>query len=1211
MGMNLKSKATAAASILLFLLAGGPSALAQCTEMTDSVSETFINGTYLDLASSSAKFWYRDTANPQDIVTLEKLGANFTIANPTSVPSWIMIVTTNDFDLDGWVDYIGTNSGYSNCLAFVENMGASGSVGTFTITHWIDGSAGNSSGWPTAGVGGAPIDSLSRHNGITSGDYDGDGDYDFLYVVSSNTAPHPLVYCWLYRNNLISGGVNTGVLSFTQVDMLSAWSGTIGGVGWTSTFMDSTDIDKDGDIDILIGNKDGDIYRLVNTGNGAVNSSTFALDAAPVVSAGFGGQGCSVVIAADFDGDEDHSVDIMAASVSTADIQFWTNDGSGDFTLAATFTDGSGDLHNNLYDGAGSVGMHGDFDYDGDEDFVIGTDNWNYPYSGAGYGGKCYYFRNNGAGSFVVTLVYDGPTRTPTVSDFDLGATFDYDNDGDIDFLIADGNHSQYYYVFVNSLASVYNLEGAAVSLNMTPALSSSLYAITQVRFTTITQSVLGGSSSGLSVSYYVSNDDGKSWELYETYSDSNISSKADQPWHEFHTYGSRLRWKAVLSAGDDGIPAYPASSYDTPSIDRLVLEYIYVDRLEYSRSSAAAAAIISGSRRKLIVSASFIFPGYEGQLRAYDVTDIGLSSVSGSTLQTIATSDLSSPTGRSVTEGGSILWDAGQLLASRSYSDRTVYTAYKPTTSSPLTRIAFTSSNASALASLLKDTNNDNAGLINFVLGQGRSWKLGDILHSSPVIVGPPNGNAAALGITYAAFQSTYANRQSVVYIGANDGMLHCFDLVTGAELWAFIPYNLLPKLNNMSGRDASTGARYYRHDFYVEGTPMVGDAYINGAWRTVLMCGQGSGKGSTAAGGLNYYFALDVTDPTNPLVLWEAKDKYTMGETWSTPAFGRVLSGTTYYWVAFVGSGYDNDASRTVGNRFYLIQLDNGQILKTFTVTADVDTTKAAKCPNPYANIQVTVPGSPTAVDVNEDGRTDYVYFGDLDGRLYRLKLTSSSSSSWGLTAIYTDEMSYPIITKPAVALDPATGALPMHILFGTGGDDAAPADRYYAFIALTDTGSSAAVEWYVGDPTELDLPATLDKGTMAVGEKVWSDPVISDKIVYFSSLKGSIENVNPCVNLAEEGRLYARYIQNAAGSAMGQSALKAAGGGATESLQLASKARKAVTIGELQSGGGSSSKKEIYIQEYNSTIERLEQPVGSLLRVVSWREIYKIIR
>jgi hypothetical protein len=212
--------------------------------------------------------------------------------------------------------------------------------------------------------------------------------------------------------------------------------------------------------------------------------------------------------------------------------------------------------------------------------------------------------------------------------------------------------------------------------------------------------------------------------------------------------------------------------------------------------------------------------------------------------------------------------------------------------------------------------------------------------------------------------------------------------------------------------------------------------------------------------------------------------------------------------------------------------------------------------------------------------------------------------------LTAIYTDRLYYPIITKPAVVLDPTTGSTPLHILFGTGGDDSAPTDRYYAFVAMTDTGSSAALEWFIGDPTATGLSSTKDVGTMATGEKVWSDPVISDKIVYYSSLKGSIENVDPCVNLAEAGRLYARYIQATSGSAVGTSALKTSTGATTESLQLASKARKAVTVGELQSGAAGS-KKEVYIQEYNSTIERLEQPVGSLLRVVSWREIYKVIK
>ena len=59
-------------------------------------------------------------------MTLNKVGANFDTANPSYVPAWINALTANDFDLDGWPDYIGTSSSYSNCLAFVRNMGGSG-----------------------------------------------------------------------------------------------------------------------------------------------------------------------------------------------------------------------------------------------------------------------------------------------------------------------------------------------------------------------------------------------------------------------------------------------------------------------------------------------------------------------------------------------------------------------------------------------------------------------------------------------------------------------------------------------------------------------------------------------------------------------------------------------------------------------------------------------------------------------------------------------------------------------------------------------------------------------------------------------------------------------------------------------------------------------------------------------------------------------------
>jgi hypothetical protein len=104
-------------------------------------------------------------------------------------------------------------------------------------------------------------------------------------------------------------------------------------------------------------------------------------------------------------------------------------------------------------------------------------------------------------------------------------------------------------------------------------------------------------------------------------------------------------------------------------------------------------------------------------------------------------------------------------------------------------------------------------------------------------------------------------------------------------------------------------------------------------------------------------------------------------------------------------------------------------------------------------------------------------------------------------------------------------------------------------------------------------------------------------------------SIEAVDPCVNLEGVGKLYGRFIQSIAGSALGGSAFSDASG-TLQSLDLASKTRSAVTLGDTQRVNGDR-KREVYIQEYDSTIQKLEQPVGAVLTIKSWREIYKVIR
>ena len=114
----------------------------------------------------------------------------------------------------------------------------------------------------------------------------------------------------------------------------------------------------------------------------------------------------------------------------------------------------------------------------------------------------------------------------------------------------------------------------------------------------------------------------------------------------------------------------------------------------------------------------------------------------------------------------------------------------------------------------------------------RNRNHPLGDVVHSAPVYF------------------------KGMVYIGANDGMLHGLDATTGAELFAYVPNLVYDHLSELADQS-------YSHKFYVDGTPTA--AKVSSS-RDVLVCGLGKGgKG---------YFALDVTSPTamdETDVLWE----------------------------------------------------------------------------------------------------------------------------------------------------------------------------------------------------------------------------------------------------------------------------------------------------------------------------------------------------
>jgi hypothetical protein len=1192
-------------------------AVQACTEYTRSFSENFDAVDYKDTAASSVARW------PAGPVVLPPLGSNFVVGAADKMGRRIYDCAAGDFDGDGYPDLVGLDISGEYTTPVSSPMSEIRLIRSLCPT--------NGGATPLFAVDMATsYDKFYNHTGpcaITAGDYNGDGLLDFFFMRNSSDI-------FGYNNFKAAMYINVGtptMPAFTVLDFTSAFQTAGIYVYWVANHFTSVNIDAyvtgDTDTDILVISSDR-IYVVRNPGTASFTASNWTItELSYNARTGFTGlPGGSCIAAADFDGDGDP--DIVGGTVgATAYLVFYENDGVGVFTRSEIAITNSTCV--------GSVGIEADdFTGDGRPDIFVVTDA---AYRGGTAQARIWFLRNLGLSGGEVSWLFRCLNActppTPSPYDIDMVTSLDYDQDGDMDLVIADANHSGDYYYIENELAGVYELYGQAQSTNIgTAYVDPELHAITRVRVTSLEQGWLNGSSAGLTVEVLFSNNGGRTWETYQTFTGAGLVNRTGLPWYDFKNFGADLRWRIVLTAPEDDMAEYDNASFETPYVGLLALEFIYVDKREYSRASAAATIVTgTGANTKLVIGSSFIFPGWQGQLRAYDVTGVSFVAGTVSELRTISSSDLDDATGRSLVSGAEIYWDAGQLLNDRNADTRTIYTAIRTggVAANPLVRQSFVRTNlgnvstAGSLAWCLQDVNGDNAGLVDFVRGKDRDWKLGDINHSTPVVVGPPSEDATYMGTNYDAFKTANASRQKVAYVGSNDGMLHCFDVATGEELWGFIPYNLLRKLKNMYAVDAVNKTRYYAHDVYCDGTPAVGDVQIGGVWKTVLVSGQGPGVGSTLGGGLNYYWALDITDPANPLPLWETSHTYvsgkttyrTMGETWSTPVLGKVNHSGTTRWMAFMGSGYDNDTSFDVGRRFYVVRVDTGAVIVYTAAISQVDTASlpGARGAYNYPNIVATIPGSPTAADLDGDGFTNYVYVGDLDGRLYRMDVESSSNpSSWTLQAIYTDYLYYPIITKPAVWVDPLEGGpARARVYIGTGGDDAAPANREYSFVGLIDNNTNtAAVEWYIGQPTLVNLDAFYSRGTLGVGQKIWADPVIADQVVYYSTLTGSIEAVNPCLNLGAAGRLYARFLRTTSAIPVGGTAFKTTAATPPEYLQLVSKARRAVTVGEAERIAGRVQKREIYVQEYDSTLEKLEQPIGSLLRIRSWREIYRII-
>lgn len=301
------------------------------------------------------------------------------------------------------------------------------------------------------------------------------------------------------------------------------------------------------------------------------------------------------------------------------------------------------------------------------------------------------------------------------------------------------------------------------------------------------------------------------------------------------------------------------------------------------------------------------------------------------------------------------------------------------------------------------------------------RSGILGDIVNSQPVYVGAPNPRLYTTATfngasAYASFAAAKSTRAPMIYVGANDGMLHGFDASTGAEKFAFVPKAAMTGLLDYTDPN-------YQHRYYVDGELTVSDVYSGGSWRSVLIGTMGrGGKGM---------FALDVTDPNNITLLWDKTSTTTdlvgLGNNLGKPIIGQLADGQ---WYAMLGNGPNSTSDSAY---LILVNISGGAATQ---IAAGTGTS------NGLSGV--------LAWSSNNNFIVDRLYAGDLAGNLWAFDMSGVRGTARRLFSASYASKAQPITAAPTAAKDPATGLT--WVFFGTG-----------KYLSSGDLGNKDVQSWY----------------------------------------------------------------------------------------------------------------------------------------------------
>ncbi len=584
--------------------------------------------------------------------------------------------------------------------------------------------------------------------------------------------------------------------------------------------------------------------------------------------------------------------------------------------------------------------------------------------------------------------------------------------------------------------------------------------------------------------------------------------------------------------------------------------------------------------RSNVMITGGFELPGFYGRLRAFRVYK--------------PAADTTQPSGFKFVKDGARLWPdldsrpslAGQARTPADPNTRNIYT-YVPDGSGGGSLMAFTTANVSTLATHMNLSAADATTVISLV----RAQPLGAIIGSTPALMDAPSldpppdddyGRSDAPG----TFAGDHATRRSLIFVGANDGMMHAIDARTGYEVWAFIPYNLLPKL-----RTLYDGQPVEQYEYFVDSSPKLAEVKISGVWHSLMLFGEGPGgifyqcfdvteagmgvdptrddisavndlllKFDTAGESITFKWAFpdyNHFDPTfkqtftlsdgtvgGKLTLWgdltssATYAEKTVGFTWSDPAVGALNSGRTKTGVV-VGSGYFPDIETLIPNRGASAPKAGATIyLLDVTTGTPIGNSSGASCATYNASgtgcLQVgdvnnsrknALQADPTAAGLSGSPVISKAFIGDIDGRYWRF----SFGDTGAISATLMVDTGMPIYASSALLF---VGSADLYTFFATGSDMLPPAASggtgTYKLYGLKDNYPAAATTKFA-----ISLATVSASGTLVSGERPSTSPTVAGDIVFYTT---TTENSGtPCADPTASLRALT-YIGTAAYDANG---------------------------------------------------------------------------